>query len=171
MTMLFENTRPNIQAFLDFSEGSLFGPECCERIVCTSHLEAIEGMLDESNLQYTEDVEAWLTTQEQFWVIAAYKPDTCTKGQISDWALNATETLREFFGEEYGDEEGDDHLSDDDIAELNRRSQDLVEWYVSRAKVWRCEQLRTFTFDSADVLEMVRQLRPDWLKKKSERDV
>lgn len=168
---IFENARPNIQAFLDFNEGTLFGPEDAERIVSTSHLGAIEDMLDESNLQYTEGVEAWLTTQEQFWTIAAYKPDTCSKGEISNWALGMTEGLREQFGEAYGDEEGDDRLSDDDIAELNRRATDLVEWYLSRSKVWRCEQLRTFTFDSADVLQMVRELRPDWLKKKSERDV
>lgn len=171
MTIIFENARPSIQAFFDFSEGTLFGPEDTERIVSTSHLAAIEDMLDESNLQYTEDVEAWLTTQEQFLTIAAYKPETCSKGEASNWALGAAETLRDQFGEEYGNEEGDDRLSDDDIAELNRRATELVEWYVSRCKVWRCEQLRTFTFDSADLLQMVREIRPDWLKKKSERDV
>jgi len=171
MTVIFENARSNIQAFLDFSEGTLFGPEDTERIVSTSKLGAIEDMLDESNLQYTEDIEAWLTTQEQFWTIAAYKHDTCSEAYASSWAANLAEGLRENFVDEYGDEEGDDRLSDDDIAELNRRAAELVGWYVSRARVWRCEQLRTFTFDSADVLQMVRELRPGWLKKKSERDV
>ena len=171
MTTPFHDARPNIQAFLDFTEASLFGPEDTERIVSASHLEAIEEMLNESHLQDTEDVEAWLQTQTWFWTIVAYKPEECGKGDIFNWALTATEQLREQFGEEYGDEEGDDRLSDDDIAELNRRSQDLVEWYVSRCRVWRCEQVRTFTFDSADVLQMVRELRPDWLKKKPERSV
>ncbi len=165
MTILFENARPNIQAFLDFSDGTLFGPEDSERIVSTSKLEALEELLDESNLPHTRDVEAWLTTQEQFWTIAAYKPDTVTPTEISSWADLGLENIRERFCEEYGDEDGDDRLSEEDFLEMTDRMRALVGWYVSRCKVWRCEQLRTFTFDSADVLQMVQELRPDWLNK------
>jgi hypothetical protein len=165
MTTIFENARPNIQAFLDFNEGTLYGPGDSERIVSTSHLGAIEEMLDASGLPETEDVEAWLKTQTWFWTIVAYKPDTVSQGDVAQWADWHAEHLREAFGEDYGDEDGEDRLSDKDIRELGRRTLELAEWYVSRVKVWRCEQLRTFTFDSADVLQMVQELRPDWLNK------
>ncbi len=171
MTTLLENARPNIQAFLDFNEGTLFGPEDSERIVSSSHLDAIEEMLDQSGLPETEDVEAWLKTQTWFWTIAAYKPDTVSRGDITQWAEWHAEHLREAFGEDYGDEDGEDRLSDEAIAELNRRTLELAEWYVSKVTVWRCEQLRTFTFDCEDVLQMVKELRPDWLNKGRARDV
>jgi len=165
MTTIFENPRPNIQAFLNFDEAPLFGPEDTERIVSTTHLSAIEEMLDASGLPETEDVQAWLLTQEEFWTIAAYKPETVSPAEVATWAGYAAENLRECFTEEYGDEDGDDRLSTEDIAELDRRMVELASWYTERCKVWRCEQVRTFTFDSADVLEMIRELRPDWLNK------
>jgi hypothetical protein len=170
-TTIFQNTRPNIQNFLDFNESTIFGPEDSERLVSTSHLGAIEEMLDASHLPETEDVEAWLTTNTEFWTIAAYKPDNVSAGDMEQWAEWHAEHMREAFGEDYGDEDGEDRLSDADAIELKRRTDELVKWYVSRAKVWRCEQVRTFTFDSADVLEMVREIRPEWLKKRSERNV
>lgn len=167
----FQDSRPNIQAFLDFNEATIFGPEDSERLTSTGHLEAIEEMLDASHLQETLDVETWLSTNTEFWTIAAYKPDTVSQGDIDQWSEWHAEHIREAFGEGYGNDDGDDGLSDADIAELNQRTADLVKWYVARAKVWRCEHLRTFTFDNQDVLQMVLELRPDWLKKKSERDV
>ncbi len=165
MSEITFHNRPNIQVFLDFTEAPLFGPEEGERITSTSHLGAIEEMLDASGLPETGDVQTWLLTESQFWTIAAYKPDTVGHAEMGTWAGVATETLRESFGEEYGDEDGDDRLSTEDGAELDRRAVELVNWYVERCKVWRCEHVRTFTFDGEDVLEMIRQLRPEWLNK------
>lgn len=168
---LSQTLRPNIQAFLNFDEADLFGPEMTEQISCTSHLDALEQMLDESHLPETADVRAWLTTEQQFWTLAAYKREKISDGDLERWAQWHMEHLRETFGEDYGNDEGDDGLSDEDIKELDRRAEELVKWYASKAKVWRCEQLRTFTFDAGDVLEMVEQLRPDWLNKGAPGDV
>ena len=157
-------TRPNILALLAFEGAEFFGEE--DREGSASATDAL-GYLKELLEYYPveEDAEAWLSSAEAYWAIAAYKRDKVSVGQIQIWAEWHTEMLREAYGEEHGDDEGDDRLSDEDKLELERRLRDVVHWYCTQATCCRLQQLKLFELLSADLRELVEQLHPEWLNK------
>jgi len=158
-------TRPTVLSLLSFEGADLYGEKSDESLVHTSALQALEAMLDDSELRYSGDVDLYLETTELFLSVAAYYRMVVSSGYRDRWAESLVELLREAFGEEHGNEEGDDRLSDDAALELRARAADLVSWYVAAATVWHCEKLRTWTFDRDDLRELVAELRPAWLNK------
>ncbi len=127
----------------------------------------LERMLEESVLRYTKDIPAWLSTTEQFLKVSAVKRETLSPAHASHWSDALVENLREYFGEEHGNEDGDDLLADDDLDTLHTKMREVTSFYLCKVKVYPCEHLRDFTLDSADILELVQQLRPEWLTKEN----
>jgi hypothetical protein len=159
-------TRPNILSLLEFQGADLFAAEGAEHLSQTDQEQALEEMLENSALNYCGDAKKFLETETLFVGVCAYKRQPVDDYFRKVWPEALVEHLREAFGEEHGDEDGEDRLSDADINELHTRMKDTVEWYLTRVKIFPCDVIRTWRFDNADLLELVEQLRPWWLEKK-----
>jgi hypothetical protein len=160
-------TRPNILSLLEFKGADLFAADGAEHLSQTDQEEALGEMLDNSALSFCGDAKKFLETETLFIGVCAYKRQPVDDFYRKAWPEGLVEYLREGFGEEHGGEDGDDHLSDADLNELHTRMKDTVEWYLSRVRVYPCEVIRKWTFDNADLLELVEQLRPEWIKEES----
>ena len=164
-----EFTRPQLLSLLGFEEGDLFTyDQYAEQLSATTALDALEELLDHHEcdtwLKGAGDIRAYLTTNEGWEQIDAYRRDEISDNQKDDWADYIVEHLREMFGEEYGNhDDGDDGLDDVAAAEFKARAAALVEFYVSKAQVFNCTKVRSWKLDSLDLLEVVEQLRPEWL--------
>jgi hypothetical protein len=155
--------RPNVLSLLSFEGADCFDSGDSESIRFSTALEALEGMLDDCDLSWCGDATKYLETETLFCSLTAYKRMPVDAPERGRWSENLVEQLREWFGEGYGNEDGEDRLSDDDTKGLQARMRDITDWYLARVKVYSCEKLRTWTLDNADLLELVKQLRPDWL--------
>lgn len=160
--------RPKVKALVEFQGADVFGEDGEESYSCSDATECLaqvlDRMLDPSVTGMS--VQRWFTETEPFITIGAYKRTEVTPKWIDGQAESSAELLRDNFSEEHGDSDGDDRLTDDDGKELVRKMREVVSWYLTRAKVWSCEEIQSFTLDSADILEVVQQLRPEWLKVK-----
>ena len=159
-------TRPNILSLLEFREAELFAMEGAETFSNSDAESALEEMLESSALPHCGDVRKFLDTEVLFLGVSAYKRMPVDDFYRKAWPEGLVERLREDFGEEHGDEDGDDGLSDADINELHLRMKATVDWYLARVRNYPCEVVRTWRFDNADLLELVTQLKPEWLERK-----
>lgn len=165
MSRLMEFARERVLSFLGFEGAKWFDRDGLEHVRFDTQLEALEVALDESILSATKDVCAYLRTETMFITMGAYEPLSISH-ERERWAEGHADWLRDSFIEEYGTEDGEDGLSEEDDAELQRRLLEVVDWYIAKAKVYPCNQLRTWTFDREDIMELVEQLRPEWLVEK-----
>jgi hypothetical protein len=157
-------TRPQILAMLEFQGADIWGEDGAEEFYDKSPLDCALRLLDESFVPQTGAVVEWLQTNPTFITVVAHKRNQVEVREVEGWGEGTAENLREWFCEEYGDPNmGDDGLPDDDIQELRRRSVELTAWYVSKARVYTCEPLRSFRLDSGDILELVQQCRAHWM--------
>lgn len=160
--------RPTVKALVEFQGADVFGEDGEESYSCSDAIECLTQVLD---LTFDPEamrmsVEQWLAEAEPFITIGAYKRTEVAPKWIDSQAESSAELLRDNFSEEHGDSDGDDRLTDEDAKELVRKMREVVSWYLTRAKVWSCEEMKSFTLDSEDILEVVQQLRPEWLKVK-----
>lgn len=164
-----EFSRPQVLSLLGFEEGELFTSDhYAEHLQCTTALDALEEMLEHNEhgtwLKGAGDIRAFLRENPTWVDIDAYRRDEISKNQLESWGERLTEVLREWFGEEYGNfDDGDDGLLYDTVREMERKATELATWYVSKARVYNCTKVRSWRLDSADLLEIVEQLRPEWL--------
>lgn len=166
--MKFE--RPTVKALVEFKGADVFGEEGAESFTCSEAIECLEQALD---ITFDPDgmrmnVQDWLEDAAPFMTIGAYKRMQLTPAWIKNQAKSLTENLRENFSEEHGDEDGDDRLTDEHAKELMHKMHEVVTWYAVHARVWNCEELKKFRLDKDDILEVVQQLRPEWLKEPKE---
>ena len=160
-------TRPNIVSFMEFEGADFFALEGSEEVSDTDREAALGNMLDQSELALCGDAEKYLETMTLFMSVTAYRRMPVDDFYRKGWPEGLADYLREGFSEEHADESGDDRLSDADAAELLTRMQDTVNWYLGRVKVFQCESARIWRFDNDDLLELVQQLRPEWLERKT----
>ncbi len=156
-------TRPNILSLVEFEGADLFGPERAEELFEGDAEAALEVMLENSPLADTRDVLKLLDGEVLATSISAYKRMPVEDFYRKAWPEGLVDYLRENFGEEHANQNGEDGLSDADAIELRRRMQETVDWYLERVKSYPCEVVRTWHFDNADLRELVEQLRPEWL--------
>jgi hypothetical protein len=154
--------RPNVKALMEFEGADLFGQDGDETFSCSDPIEAIEQVLE--GIGQYEDIRRWLRGPGVYLPIGAYKRGQVSEAWVTRQSEAATEFIRENFCEEHGDLDGEDRLSDADAKELEQRMHAVVSWYITKAKVFSCEQLRLFALDSDDLLELVQQLHPEWLE-------
>lgn len=128
--------------------------------------DALLAMLDESILAGCGDAVAYLKSEQLFLTLKAYRRMEVSSNQRDDWAEGQVEWMRDVFQEEYGNEFGDDGLSDEHVTELTARMRGLVDWYLQHAVVYPCEEVRSWTFDKDDLAELVEVFRPEWLRRK-----
>lgn len=158
-------TRPQIVAMLEFEGADYWAPQGAERFGSKTAVEVINEYLEnEPLLHASKDIPSFLKENPTWWTFTAYKRQVVDPRYHESWAESMAEQLRENFAEEHGDyDDGDDGLSDEDFIELKRRTRETVDWYLTKAKVFPCEHLRNFTLDADDILEVVQQMRPQWL--------
>lgn len=164
-----EFARERVLDFLGFEEGDCFDTnEHTENVRFTTQFDALEHMLEESELAFVGsqgNVRQYLRDTSLYLHVSAFKRQGLSnvyRDDASEWLVEVT---RERFSEEYGDQDGDDRLSDDDVVEFKRRMRELHDWYLSRVHVFLVDYLRSWTFDKDDLLELVQQLRPSWVEK------
>lgn len=156
-------SRPNILSLVGFEDADCFDCEEGDRVRFDTALEALEAMLDESELCFCGEASRYLDTTTLFLSVRAYKRMSVDDKQRERWAGHLVESLREWFSEDHANEDGDDLLDPDHEQQLLTKSSELVSWYLDHVRVWQCTQLRTWTFDNDDLRELVAELRPDWL--------
>jgi len=156
-------TRPNIISLIEFQGADIFGTDDAEHLAHDNPEEALEQMLEDCGLAWCGDVKKYLDTMTLFTSVAAYKRVTVDDFHRKAWPEGLVESLRESYGEEHGAQDGDDRLSDEDLNQLHARMKDITEWYISRTTVYPCEKIRSWSFDNADLRELVAQLKPEWL--------
>ncbi len=158
-------TRPQLIAMSEFEGADIWGQDGDEEFSDQTGVEcALRVLEQETFVPQTGAVAEWLKGNPTFITVKAHRRDQISPSQTERWAEWITEGLREHFSEEHGNpNDGDDGLSDDEIKELGARSLELATWYVSKATVFTCETLRSFTLDSEDILELVQECRPHWL--------
>lgn len=161
-------TRAPVRSLLEFAtKEHCFDSLPSERVRFSNIEDALCAMLDESVLAFCGDVRAYLATEQVFLSVTVFQRMTVSDSQRDCWTDGQIEWLRDGFQEEYADEEGDDRLSDEHAAELKVRMRSVIDWYIDHATVYCCDELRTWTFDSDDLLELVTALRPDWLTRRA----
>lgn len=159
-------TRPVLIAMIQFKGADVWGPDGYERFHWDHPLKLLEDYMEhDSLLKHSRDPVGFLRENPTWWTFTAYRRQgPIGESERASWAETMAEKLRENFAEEYGDyDDGDDGLTDTHVAELKSKTRAIVDWYLARAKVFPCEQLRSFRLDSDDILELVEQLRPEWL--------
>ena len=164
-----EFARERVVDFLGFEEGDCFDISPRTEVVrFDTQLEALEAMLDESELAFIGgqgDVRSYLLATTLYLGVCAFKRQVISNSERDSTAEWMAENIRERFSEEYGDVDGDDRMSAEDAGELNRRMRELYDWYLSKVHVYPVDHLRDWMFDKDDLLELVQQLRPSWLEK------
>ena len=158
-------TRPRLMELLRFEGADLFDSPSETIAPHADPVTALGSALDH-NLGHCSDVSSYLDTDLALVIeIGAYRRMPIDSHDREAWSENLANKLREDFSEEHGDEEGDDRLSDADSRELVTKMRETVEWYLSRVKVYPCEVIQTWSFDTDDIRELVQQLRPEWLQR------
>lgn len=160
--MQFE--RPEVKRLLAFEGADVFGELDDETFSCTTAIECLSQVIE----TLFGDEDKPLGPMDDYAVsIGAYKRNELSASWIQSQAEHSAEALRDNFCDEHGDLDGDDRLSDDNIKELERRMHEVVTWYSTQVKVFSCEHLKSFVLNSTDLLEVVQQLRPEWLTEQS----
>ena len=164
-----EFARERVLDFLGFEEGDCFDTsQHTENVRFSTQFEALEEMLDTSELAFIGTqggMRQYLLDTSLYLDVHAFKRQGISETERDTAAEWIMEHIRESFTEQYGDMDGDDRLTDDEVKEFKRRCRELHDWYLTKAHVFLVDHLRSWNFDKDDLLELVQQLRPSWLEK------
>lgn len=157
-------SRPNVLACVGFEGADVFGSEDEETYSITNAIDALDHMLTQSWIPVEpnihEALERW-ADDAQFKIIAL-KLEEVRKDWAEDHAELLAQQLRENFRDDYRYHDDED-LQPHETIELTQRLKDVATWYLTRAKVGACNEVASWVFDKDDLLELVQQLRPEWL--------
>lgn len=137
-----------LRSLAEFQEADLFSEDGASEFSSTMAMECLDDILSahehDSWLRGAGDVRMYLTTNQVFIDVVAWKRAVVPDNVRARWAENIAGFLREMFEEEYTHPEyGDDRLRDADRYLVLKHSRGLVDTYLSIAKVWQCEPLRS----------------------------
>lgn len=121
-------------------------------------ISALEEWID-SHLEPGCDTEAIIREMGNI-TVEAYERDTISDGDIQSVAEQALDAACEYFCENFGDPEGDDH--DLNVAQYKPAFEAAVRALYADTKVWRCSVTSTVELTPDEAIEIMRVERPDW---------
>jgi hypothetical protein len=120
---------------------------------------------EEAILDSIDSIESSNPSEWEPMVVYAYRRVTIPDTEVTSAAANAVESFHENICCEYGDPDGDgDLIKPEDYTALEAAIADAMRATLKNVEAWACEICAERAYSNEEIVAIVRQHRPEWLK-------